>query len=457
MTTGYSAVLLPQLQSNATSDIRISDQTATWIASTAVIPMILGGWIGGIVMTRYGRRGAHLIMAVPFVVGWATIGFAHNLPLLLLGRFITGACCGVLRPPSSVMISEISAPKYRGLLLVGISLAIAIGILISHVLGTFFHWQTTARISCIFPVICFCILSQVPESPSWLIAKGRLSDAKKSFQWYRGRDESANIEFQDLMDKQMTNYDSTKPKERWEQLRKEVTEPSFWKPLLIILTFFLVMQFSGVNAVTFYSVNLMQKTLGVGGMDKHHATILIDSVRLSMAIVACGLLGKLSRRALALFSAIGTSTSLFCLTIYLHLSSRGLIPTVPILPLILLISYICCITVGLVPLPWCMTAELLPLKSRGIGTGIVAAFNFGTFFMVVQSGPTLLSNLGAEGAFLIYGSVAFVGIFFIYFFLPETRNKTLQQIEDSFKAHGSRSIPVTMTEEEEDFSGENRI
>lgn len=395
--------------------------------------MIVGGWVGGVLMTKYGRKGAHLILVIPFMLGWATIGFAHNLTLLLLGRIITGACCGVLRPPSSVMISEISAPKYRGLLLVGISLAIALGVLLSHTLGTFFHWQTTALISCVFPFVCLCIISQVPESPSWLISRGRFDEAKKSFQWYRGKSEDAIDEFQDLLNKQKINVEAPKPKNRWLSLWNETHEPSFWKPLVIILVFFLIMQFSGVNAMTFYSVHLMQNTLGVGGMNKFHATILIDTVRLVMAVVACALLSRLGRRRLALVSATGTSLSLFGLTLYLNLSAKGTIPIIPILPLGLLISYMCFMTTGLVPLPWCMTAELLPLKSRGLGTGIVAAWNFFTFFAVVQSGPTFLATMGSEGTFLIYGSVAFIGIFFVYFLLPETRNKTLQEIEDGFK------------------------
>lgn len=430
MTSGYSAVLLPQLQSNG-SELPISEETATWIASMAVLPMALGCLAGGYLMEQFGRKMAHLILSIPFVAGWVMIGFANNLMVLLAGRFISGACVGLLGPPGSVMIGEISSPKYRGIFLAGVSLAIAVGILISHVLGTYLHWKATALICSVFPMLCFLILSMAPESPSWLMAQGRLDEAKMSFEWYRGTKTNATSEFNDLMDKQTTCKAS--PKSQWGNLGHEIRNPTFIKPMVIILIFFFVTQFSGVNAVAFYSVTLMQKTLGAGGMDKYMATILIDVVRILISTLACGLLRQVGRRSLAIFSAAGTALSLFGLTTYLTLSGRGVIPTIPILPLVLLIAYICFISIGIVPLPWCMIGELFPLSVRGLGSGISAAFNFAIFFVVVQTGPAFFNKIGAEGAFLIYGTVAFIGAFFLFFCLPETKNRTLQQIEDSFK------------------------
>lgn len=389
-------------------------------------------------METYGRKTAHLILSIPFVIGWVMIGFAQNLILLLAGRFISGACVGLLGPVSSVMIGEISAPKYRGILLAGVSLAIALGILVAHVLGTYLHWRTTALICSVFPMIVFLILAQVPESPSWLMSKGRLIEAKASFEWYRGIKKTATTEFQDLMEKQSI-YKANPTTSQWGNLRQEIQNPTFVKPLVIILIFFFITQFSGVNAVAFYSVTLMQKTLGSGGMDKYMATILIDVVRLLMSALACGLLRRVGRRQLAIFSAVCTALSLFGLTIYLNLSSKGVIPSIPMLPLALLIVYICSISIGIVPLPWCMTGELFPLSVRGLGSGLAAAFNFLTFFIVVQTGPAFFTNIGADGAFLIYGTVAFIGAFYLYFCLPETKNRTLQQIEDSFKA----TIPLS--------------
>lgn len=429
MTSGYSAVLLPQLKSN-TSELRISEETATWIASTAVLPMALGCIAGGILMEQYGRKFTHLLLAIPFAIGWVMIGLAHNLPILLLGRFISGACVGILGPPGSVLIGEISAPKYRGILLAGVSLAIALGILISHILGTFLHWKTTALICSVFPMICFFILVQVPESPSWLMAQGRHLEARESFEWYRGTKVAAANEFQDLLNRQVANQ--APKKSQWSNLCQEIRNPTFAKPLVIILVFFFITQFSGVNAVAFYSVDLMKKTLGSQGMNQYLATILIDSVRLVMSVLACILLRRVGRRPLAIVSAIGTAVSLLGLTMYLHFTQKGLFPQIPVLPLVLLVSYICFISVGIVPVPWCLIAELFPMSSRGIGSGLSAAFNFLVFFIVVQTGPMFFVHIGAEGAFLIYGSVAFIGAFFLHFFLPETKNKTLQQIEESF-------------------------
>lgn len=397
----------------------------------AALPMAAGCILGGIIMEKFGRRTAHLFLNVPFIVGWIIIAISPNLQLLLVGRFMTGFCVGLLGPPASVYIGETSEPRYRGFLLAAISLAIALGVLVSHAVGTFFSWQTTAITCGLFPIISFAFAYVAPESPSWLLSKGRDDEALQSFQWLRGHGDVAKKEFDAI--RQSQNVQSTVGNYSWQSVKENIRRPAFVKPLLILLGFFFTMQFTGVNAITFYSVSIMKSTMG-SGINDYLAMIIIDVVRVAMSVVACVLLRRIGRRPLAAVSGIGTTVSLLGLSVFLYLVARDASLTrYTWVPMSCLLGFICSVSVGIVPLPWCMTGELFPLALRGLGSGIVSGANFLCFFVVVKTCPIFITNIGMEGAFMIYGVVALVGTVFLLICLPETKNRTLQEIENSFE------------------------
>lgn len=404
----------------------------------AALPMSLGCLLGGILMERYGRKMSQLILCVPFVLGWILIAVANNIDFILVGRLLTGFSVGMLGPPASVFIGETSEPKYRGFLLAAVSLAIAVGILISHILGTFLHWKLTAVICSVCPLMSYLLLTFVPESPSWLLSKGYVQLAEKSFKWLRGSDQESVNEFNEMLAKQNLTTDQNNYSVK--NLKENATKPGFYKPLFIILIFFTIMQFSGVNAVAFYSVQIMKDTIG-DGVNEYLAMLIIDGVRLMMSFTACILLRRYGRRELAVFSGIGTTVSLIGLSVFRYLAAyNSTVNEMFWLPLIFLIGYICFISVGIVPLPWCMNGEIFPLALRGLGSGISAAWNFFTFFIVVKTGPFLFAEIGSEGTFMVYGCVALMGTFYLYFFLPETKNKTLLEIEEEFSENKSKKL-----------------
>lgn len=395
--------------------------------------MALGCIIGGTIMERYGRKMTHLILNVPFVIGWILIAAATNITWIFAGRFLTGFCVGLLGPPASVYIGETSGPRYRGFLLAGVSLAIAMGILLSHLLGTFLCWKLTALICAACPLISFLCMLLAPESPSWLLSKGKVENALKSFKWLRGSDDESLQEFENMVVNQNTS--ASVGNYSWAVVKGNIRQPTFLKPLFIILGFFLTMQFAGVNAVSFYSVKIMKDTIGEG-LNEYVAMLTIDVVRFFMSFVACVLLRKCGRRPLLMVSGVGTVVSLISLAVFLYFSSRNeSLKSIAWLPMTCLIGYICFVSIGIVPLPWCMIGEIFPLALRGLGSGIASSFNFICFFAVVKTGPTFFATIGQEGAFFIYGSVALIGTIFLVLCLPETKNKTLQEIENSFRSN----------------------
>jgi MFS family permease len=367
-------------------------------------------------MDKLGRRGAHQLICVPYILGWVLISLARDPVMLYVGRFLTGLCVGMVGPVSPVFIAETSGPAYRGVLLATVSLAVATGILVANLLGTFLHWQLAAAISAVFPLVCYVGVFWVPESPTWLAAKGRYPQATAAFLWYRGHSPEGTKELRGLLNRHATEH----PTYTWAQMWEQIRGTAFLKPFVVMIVFFSVMQFSGVNAVAFYTVDILK---GVGsGMDAFLATNIIGLVRVVMSVVACILMRRFGRRLLAVCSSVGAAASL------LGLGAAG--PGWA--PVVLLVSYICFISVGLVPLPWVMVGEVFPSAVRGFGSGSAICHCFLVFFAVVKTGPDLIASIGINGAFYTYGAVALGGAVFLYAFLPETRNRTLQDIEDTY-------------------------
>lgn len=407
----------------------------------AALPMFSGCIISGLIMEPCGRRLTHQLLAVPFVIGWVLIATASSLPQLLVGRFLTGLCVGLLGPVGSIYIGEISDPKYRGFLLAGISLAISSGLLLVHIIGTFCHWQLTAAISSAIPFVSYLIMSFVPESPSWLASKGRTERAIQSFKWLRGSDPKSMEELDAMLKKQAEAALQMQTRlpvkffsmQKLKNLKETFKRPEFIKPLLIMIAFFFTLQFSGVNAIAFYSVSIMKSTLG-DGFNEYAAMLIIDVVRLVVSMIACILLRTVGRRPLAITSGAFTVLSLIGLATFRYVTSKSYTEYANIswVPLMFLIGYIVATTAGITPLPWVMTGEVFPVDLRGIGSGICTCMCFVAFFIVVKLAPAMFTGLGVEGTFLSYGLVALLGTITMYFFLPETRGRTLLEIEEAF-------------------------
>lgn len=336
----------------------------------------------------------------------------------------------------SLLLSFCSEPQYRGFLLAAVTLSLSLGILLCHIIGTYVYWKSMALIGAtVFPIISCIILSLVPETPSWLMMQNRVKDAEKAFRWLRGYSAEAQSELDGLTRKHELNRKeedaSNIANESMAKLKINMEKPEFYKPLMYTLLCFFVMQFSGVNSVAFYTVSLMKNITGAG--NEYLSMIIIDIVRVFAGIIACVLLRFCYRRTLLMVSGVGTSVCLLAVAVCMYfnkINSENFIFSW--LSMVFLIGYICFVSVGLFPLPWVLQGEMLQQATRGFSSGLTSCFNFICFFIVVKTFVDLSTAIGLSGVFLVYAGIALVGTIVLYVTLPETKNRTLQEIEDGF-------------------------
>lgn len=300
-------------------------------------------------------------------------------------------------------------------------------------MGTYAHWKSIALISAtLFPLFVFIILSIVPESPSWLLTQNRVKDAEKAFRWLRGHSADAQSELDGLVKKHELRRKeedaSNIEDDSVAKLKINMMKSEFYKPLGIVLLFFFVMQFSGVNSVAFYTVSLMKSITGAG--NEYLSMILIDTVRVVASFIACILLCLCYRRTLLLVSGVGTSICLVAVGVCMYFNKIN--SNFSWLSLVFLIGYICFISCGLFPLPWVLQGEILQQATRGFSSGVTTCFNFICFFIVVKTFVQLSAAIEIFGVFFVYAIIGLIGTIVLYSILPETKNKTLQEIEDGF-------------------------
>lgn len=289
-----------------------------------------------------------MLHCVPSILGWIIISFSNSVTMLLIGRLFTGLAVGIFGPPAPVLIGETSIPKYRGMLLSSVSLSITFGILFSHILGSFLSWKLAAMICSIFPFVVFMLAVTIHESPAWLMSKNRVEEAEESLKWLRGQGPDFDTEFESML-KKYENSEEMTLRTVWTNVQK----PQFYRPLAIVLSYFFVMQCSGVNVVTFYTVSIMADIFH-GSIDEYFSTLIIDTTRVCAAVIGCILARKLKRRTLTMIGGIGTSLSIISFSGYSYMTKQmpDVLGEYTWVSLIFLVSYICFVNGALYCVPW---------------------------------------------------------------------------------------------------------
>lgn len=312
--------------------------------------------------------------------------------------------------------------------------SLSIGVLVAFALGAFFHWRTIAWISVALPAFTFLTIAIIPETPIWLVRNGRCKEALKSLTWLRGdkvlatyelNKHKKRLEEDQILDEQQNDH----PQNMW-------TRKSVYKPTIIVFLFIIFFNISGTYLIVIYAVDIVVD-LNLSLINESTATIVMSSIRLTVTIMFCWLFLHVSRRKIYLLAGIGSTLSTTALSIYIFANfSNNTSPTADMcIKGVLMTTYVATNT-GFQITPGFMIGELLPAKVRGQVAGYLYTSFSIIVFIITKTFPSMRAHIGIDGILLVWAVASLAATLLVYFMTPETRGKSLDDIEDYFRYGG---------------------
>ena len=314
------------------------------------------------------------------------------------------------------------------------------GILLSYTMGAWLPWNQLAWASAVFPAFLLLVMIPLPESPAWLLSKGHISDAEKSLKWLhqtrRKPNGSIPVELKQrsvyAITSETTQTTVSANKESGNGFsRKELFRRPVLVPFALTFTLLIFQQVSGIDAIIFYTVSIFHSA--GSEVDDHLATIYVGLVQLIANFVSIFIVDRAGRRPLLIASGALMFVALTTLGTHFHLQKHGMYQSLGLLPLISLMVFMIGFSIGYCSIPFLLMGELIPEKQRSFLSSIAGSLNLGIMFVVIKTYHDLKNSIGEDGTFWLYSFVCLCSCFFVYFFVPETKGKSLTQIEEFFE------------------------
>ncbi|KAH9406999.1 Solute carrier 2 (Facilitated glucose transporter) member 8, partial [Tyrophagus putrescentiae] len=455
---GYSSPALPSLD-DLGSHLHLEGFLRSFFVSLMALGAVIGCVCAGFFNESFGRKGTLIFTSLPFITGWALMacsGYLDSLWSLMIGRFLTGYCCGLVSLTAPMYIAETADPEKRGFYGSGYQLSCTFGIVMTYVLGKYLNWADLALLMTAPPFLCLLSILCVPESPAWLLRKGRIAEATEANLFLHGAEGSRRL----AVDMSGPTMLSGPPEGAGgggnsvtegggrggdemaddgegglgTQLRLLVRHSQYYRPLLISISLMFFQQFCGVNCIITSMNSIFQRTK-FETVSPPDAAIITGFIQVAATLVACFLCDRCGRKMLTIISGLGTGLSLIPLTIFDYLSSvknsdqfNQSYGWIPILSVTLFIIFF---SLGLGPVPWLILGEMLPFRVKNIASIIAAAFNWLCAFIILT---IFLNYINLYYIYLIFSAICLLCGLFGAVAMPETKGKSLTEIEAIFSA-----------------------
>jgi sugar porter (SP) family MFS transporter len=410
-------------------------QMVGWANSCALLGCLLGSLLAGGLSDQFGRKMLLILSAFLFAVTSVLTGWAPAFLWFVVCRMMGGVAIGLASNVSPTYIAEVSPAPWRGRLVSLNQLTIVVGILAAQVVNWLiarkvaegataemirlswngqYGWRWMFTAVAVPSVVFFVSAWFVPESPRWLVKNGRRDLARRVLARIGGEPYGGRA----LAEIQTTLGDETRARVRW----RELLAPGVKRALAVGVVLAVLQQWSGINVIFNYAEEIYRGA-GYGVSDILFNIVITGAINLAFTFVALGLVDRFGRRVLMLVGCAGIALSHGLLGLAYHFGLKGL----PVL--VLTLCTIGCYAMSLAPVTWVLISEIFPNRVRGLAVSVSVSALWIACFVLTFTFPVLNSALGSAGTFWVYSGICFGGFLFVLFRVPETKGKTLEQIE----------------------------
>ncbi|XP_050673921.1 uncharacterized protein LOC126971612 isoform X2 [Leptidea sinapis] len=415
------------------SPIPLTEDDVSWLASTINITCIVGFIIVGVIADVLGRRIAITTLSTPVLICWIVIYYTGDKFVLQLTRVIVGVSYGGVLLLTFITIGEYVSPNIRPFCFNFMASVGSIsGVTLGHILSTLMDWRKVALVG-IIPTGLSCILPLLwEESPSWLASKGRFEECKKTFEALHLPSEKSNAELRNLIALEM--------KKKRDLLRVHSTSGSVRKNLYVLkqwyfwkiqmLSFIIGIYRVAAGRILFSTILLTMLPELTGYKDIFFCTLLVDGLGMFGAAVSCYTVSKFRMRPLLFSTGIAANFLLIILSALIYYGSTDVFSTWT--KVVLLGAYYVVTFAGPYPVIDTVLGEIQPLGVKEFSLFICGSIAGVMHFVAIKIAPDMIKTIGYSGLFLVYAMFVFICLIYLWFFMPETRGRSLQEIEVFF-------------------------
>jgi len=416
-----------------------SGKLSGWANSCALLGCLLGSIISGSLTDKFGRKKLLILSAFIFAVSSVLTGWATTFNAFVAWRILGGVAIGMASNLSPMYIAEVSPAHMRGRLVAVNQLTIVIGILGAQLVNWWLAvklphggidaaaietarqaWNNTYGWRWMFtavtvPSLLFFIGAMlVPESPRWLVKNGVSDEARRIL---------ARIGGQPYADAEVADIQKTIAAEETQRVRfSDLLEPRLFKIVLVGCALAVLQQWSGINSIFNYAEEIY-KSAGYGISDIMFNIVITGAINLVFTLVAIGMVDNLGRRKLMLIGCAGIGVSHVLLGTAYAMGMKGMAV------LVFTLCSLGCYGLSLAPITWVLISEIFPNRIRGAAISVAVSALWIACFILTFAFPILKDTVGMAGTFWLYAAICFVGFVFVWLKVPETKGKSLEQLE----------------------------
>ncbi|WP_406690274.1 sugar porter family MFS transporter [Saccharopolyspora sp. ID03-671] len=406
------------------------------VTSALLLGAAIGALTGGRLCDRLGRRTTLLIAAGVFVLGALGSGMAADTWTLVAARLVLGLAVGAASLVVPLYIAEMTPARTRGALVSLNQLMVTIGILASYLINSALApaeaWRWMLGLAGVPAVLLAVGMLFLPETPRWFLSKGREGAARAVLQRSRPASE---------VESELTEISQVLEQERnQDRSLARLADPSVRPMLIVGIGLAIIQQITGINTIIYFAPSILQAT-GYGTSGAILSTVGVGVVNVALTVVAIFLVDRIGRRPLVLMGIGGmTITAGLLGCVYLLPSLGG---AAGYAALILIAAYVAFFAVSLGPVVWLMISEIFPLRIRGTAMSVSTVALWLTNVLVALTFLSMFTAMGPTTTFWIYALIGTAAWLFTYFLVPETKQRSLEQIESELasRAPRARSTP----------------